>query len=173
MRWLVAVAVIVTIAAAIAVRVNYQPADPRNIGDAPGRACNLPPRTCTERCGELTEMPLVGVGYIDYRALEEWFPETSSSFIRRDLMMLVQYASAKVLCKASTWRTGHGAHIGLGDASQQDGDTPGMVFGLPQHPRNSHVDGLSLDIAYYQRQTPDNEPRPVCTHVDSEGEDQY
>jgi hypothetical protein len=118
-------------------------------------------------------MPLVGFGYVDYRATEEMIEATSTSFIRRDLMMVVQYAAAKVACKAATWNTGHGSPIGLGDMSEHDGSTPGMVWGAPRHPRNTHVGGVAIDIAYYQRDTPDNEPRAVCPHTDARGKERW
>ena len=172
MRWSVVLATLVTVALALVVRCANRPPG-RNIGRGPGRACVLPPRSCVERCDELVEMPLVGLGYVDNRVTEEMIEATSTSFIRRDLMMLVQYAAAKVACKAATWNTGHGAPIGLGDMSERDGSTPGMVWGQPRHPWNTHVGGLAIDIAYYQRDTPDNEPRPVCPHMDTRGKERW
>ena len=164
MRWHVTAAAGVTCALAIALHVAGRPPG-RNVGRGPGIACVLPPRTCAERCDELVEMPLVGFGYVDVRVAEESLPATSTSYLRRDLMMLVQYAAAKVACKAATWNTGIGGPIALGDMSERDGSTPGTLWGMPRHPPNTHVDGLALDIAYFQRDTPDNHMRPICPHV--------
>jgi hypothetical protein len=161
MRWHVATATFVTIVLAI---VMHRAGPAYDIGDGPGPACALPEWRCTASCDELVEMPLGGVGYLDRRIEEETIPETSTSFVRRDLMMLVHYAAAKVACKARDWKTGNGGPIVLADGSEIDGATPGTVWGLPRHPARSHVDGLAIDIAYYQRQTVDNSLRPVCPH---------
>jgi hypothetical protein len=163
MLWHLATAAVTTIGLAIVVhRAGRAPA--YSVGDGPGPACVLPERRCTTACDELDEMPLGGVGYLDRRIEEETIPETSTSFVRRDLMMLVHYAAAKVACKARDWKTGNGGPIVLGDGSEIDGSTPGSVWGMPRHPAHSHVDGLAIDIAYYQRGTVDNSLRPVCPH---------
>ena len=168
MRWLVAIAAIVTCALAITMHIAGR-APSQNVGRGPGRTCVLPPRTCTERCDELVEMPLVGIGYFDAREREELIEATSTSFLRRDLKMVIEYAAAKVLCKSSTWNTGIGGPIALGDMSQQDGATPGTLWGQARHPRNTHVDGLALDIAYFQRDTPNNRQRAICPHTARKG----
>jgi hypothetical protein len=172
MRWHVVAAVVVTAAVAFVHHCARRPAG-RNIGRGPGPACTLPPRTCVERCDELVEMPASGPGYFDHVVVEESIPETSTSFIRRDLMMLVQYAAAKVACKAAAWNTGIGGPIALGDMSHRDGSTPGEVWGMPRHPASSHVDGLAIDIAYYQRNTPNNNQRAICPHVDATGKERW
>jgi hypothetical protein len=119
-------------------------------------ACELPERDCVEGCDELVRLPAVGPGYIDDFVLWEDSPELSTSYLRRDLMMLVTYAAAKVACEME------GNPIGLGDASDVDGNTPGTTYGRPRHPRTTHENGYDIDIAYYQRGTPNNRIRAVC-----------
>src|SRR5512144_2152247 len=98
MRWHVAIATAVTAGAAIGVCVTDRPSPPR-MGAGPGPPCELPPRTCDRAavdCSELVEIPMVGSGYVDIRLDGEQSPATSTSYLRRDLMMLVRYAAAKV-----------------------------------------------------------------------------
>ncbi len=140
----------------------------------PGRpaACELPPRDCVgDDCGDLVQMlPAVGPGYVDDFEIYEDSSVWSTSYLRRELMMLVKYAAARVACDAAEWRTGNGAPIGLGDGSDVDGNTPGTAYGKPRHPRTTHEHGYDIDIAYYQR-AKDNRIQPVCPTGD--GVDAY
>jgi hypothetical protein len=126
-------------------------------------ACALPPRDCdgsAAYCGDLVWFaPARGPGYEDVPLDDEVAVPDSTSYARRDLMMLIKYAAAKVACL----RGGH--PIALGDISDRDGQTPGAVYGMPRHPRGTHVAGRDIDLAYYQRDTPDNHLRPICPHV--------
>jgi hypothetical protein len=175
MQWHVAIAAVVTASVATAVKIVERPPNVR-IGYGPGPACVLPPRACDgspEYCAELVEIPMVGSGYVDVRLDGEQIAEISSSYLRRDLMMLVRYAAAKVACKAEDWTIGNGGAIALGDASERDGSTPGTWRGSPRHPPNTHVDGSAIDIAYFQRGTIDNQLRPICRHRSRSGADMY
>lgn len=103
-------------------------------------------------------MPLAGPGYTDVRNEPESISATSMRYLRRDLMMLVQYGAAKVACKAERWNTGNGGPIVVGDMSEADGSTPGMLWGRPRHPAFSHVDGLAA-----HRRTSMRGGRPCCS----------
>ncbi|HEY4055690.1 MAG TPA: hypothetical protein VGM39_03750 [Kofleriaceae bacterium] len=137
---------------------------------------SLPPRDCIAgpiACAELIEIPPRGYGYIDQRLEDEVTRSDSTSFARRDLVMLVRYAAAKVARDASAWRTGNGGDLVLGDASEADGATPGTHLGRIRHPLHTHEDGRDIDIAYYQRNTRDNALRPVCRHWESVDDSDY
>jgi hypothetical protein len=136
------------------------------LGRGPGRICALPNVCVGEKCDELVEMPLAGPGYVDVRLDTEQTPDSSTSYLRRDLQTLVRYAAAKVACKTVDWPTGNGGEIALGDMSERDGSTPGTRAGSPRHPKNTHVGGRDIDIAYFQRDTLDNQLRPICKHQD-------
>jgi hypothetical protein len=166
MRWLLAVAAIATFVVAMIVRVVPPPRRPRpSLGHGPGPTCDLPPRVCSGvDCELLVEMPLFGPGYVDVQLDSEQTPETSTSYLRREVMMLVRYAAAKTECKTRDWLTGNGGEIGLGDMSERDGATPGTRAGNPRHPSHTHVGGRDIDIAYFQRDTLDNQLRPICRH---------
>lgn len=130
-------------------------------------ACELPPRDCVEGCDELVQLlPAMGPGYHDDVIYWEDSSISSTSYMRRELMMLVKYAAARVACDAADW-PGNGGTLGLGDASDVDGNTPGTAYGHPRHPKRTHEGGYDIDIAYYQRGTKDNGVRPVCP-TDSE-----
>lgn len=126
----------------------------------PQRACEPPPRDCVgaaSYCGALVWFaPARGLGYDvdDAAALPD-----STSYIRRDLMMLVKYGAAKVACETG------GHPLGLGDMSDRDGATPGTAYGAPHHPRGTHEAGRDIDLGYYQRDTPDNRIRAICPHA--------
>jgi hypothetical protein len=133
-------------------------------GPGPGPECDLPPARCEgARCAELIRFtPAVGPGYEDYPYEGETWDDQYASYIRRDLMVAIQYAAAKVACKSSDWRFGNGGPIVLLDMSEQDGAIPGTSRGAPGHPPLSHLGGRDIDLAYYQVNTPDNRVRPVC-----------
>lgn len=124
-------------------------------------------------CGELVQFnPSRARGYWDYPLNGETEGNQYRSWVRRDVMMLVQYATAMVACQAGGWTFGNGGLLGLGDMSEANGAIPGTSIGSPGHPAGTHVNGHDMDIAYYQVSTSDNRLRAVCEHVAS-GEDVY
>lgn len=140
-------------------------------GDAPGLSCDdLPPLYCiggSDYCSELVQFdPSIGEGYIDYPMNGEAWDDQFRSYIRRDLMMLIDYATAKVACKADDWEYGNYAPLGLIDMSEEDGSIPGTSIGYPGHPPGTHEDGKDIDTAYYQLYTDDNMGRVVGLHYD-------
>jgi len=123
-------------------------------------------------CGEVIAFePDVGDGWWDYALNGETNANQYRSYIRRDVMQLVQHATSVVACKGDGW-AGNGGNLGLGDMSEANGDIPGTSVGQPGHPEGTHVDGHDMDIAYYQVGTVDNKLRAVCEHVTG-GQDQY
>lgn len=125
-----------------------------------------------EHCSEVVQFePITGEGWWNYPLNGETSANQYRSYIRRDTMQLIKYASAKVACKAADW-PGNGGLLGLGDMSEANGDIPGTSVGSPGHPQGTHVDGFDMDIAYYQQNTADNKLRPVCDHIDG-GQDTY
>ena len=119
-------------------------------GDAPGPQCdNLPPLHCiggSEYCSELVQFdPAVGEGYVDFPMNGESWEDQFRSFVRRDLMMLISYASAKVACKSADWNYGNFAPLGLVDMSEADGSIPGTSVGYPGPPEGTHEDGKDID----------------------------
>jgi hypothetical protein len=123
-------------------------------------------------CGQIIAFePDMGTGYWDYNINGEGNSEYRS-YIRRDVMMMVQYAAWMVDCLGNNW-TGFGNQqpLGLGDMSESNGAIPGTSIGQPGHPAGTHVNGRDMDIAYYQLNAPDNTLRPICDHV-SGGQDQ-
>jgi len=134
-------------------------------------ACDdFPPMLCEgtgEYCGELLPFePTEGPGYENYPINGETSENQYRSYVRRDLMMLIKYAAAKVACEAADWTFGNGGPIGLGDMSEADGAIPGTSIGNPAHPAGSHIDGLDIDVAYFQTDTVDNKLRAICTVED-------
>ncbi len=128
--------------------------------------CELPPRDCDgPACAALGPFaPAAGPGYEDVPLEDESSPARSTSYLRRDLMMLVQYATAKVACVASGW-PGRGGPLALGDMSDRAGRIPGAARGALRHPPGTHERGLDIDLAYYQRGTPDHNLRAICPHT--------
>ena len=131
-----------------------------------GPTCDeLPPLSCTggvDYCTELIPFePDEGPGYWDYPIPGETADQQSYSYLRRDAVMLIKYAAAKVACKTADWDYGNLAPLGLGDMSEADGSTPGTNIGNLRHPPGSHVNGNDIDIAYYQLFSPDNLLRSV------------
>ena len=142
-------------------------------GPGPGPTCNnLPERDCTgsaSYCGELITMdPRTTAHYDDYPLNGETSSNQYRSFLRRDLSMLLDYATAKVLCKAANWDPtfGNGGPLGFGDMSEANGEIPGTSINSPGHPAGTHVNGFDIDLGYYQVNTADNKLRPVCQHQD-------
>lgn len=118
--------------------------------------CNdLPPRDCGEDdtvCSELVKFdPAMGPGYIDYPVNRETWDDQYRSYLRRDLQLLIQYASARVACETDGWDYWPFMVAGLGDMSEADGSTPGTSTGHPDHPLGTHEDGNDIDVAYFQK----------------------
>ncbi|MBI5481974.1 MAG: hypothetical protein HY906_24175 [Deltaproteobacteria bacterium] len=157
---------------------------PVNPGTGPGPvpttppAClsSLPPRDCTGTsayCSQLiTFDPRTNTSWDDYAINGETSSNQYRSYLRRDLVMLIQYATAKVACLASGWTTGTGGALGLGDMSESNGAIPGTSVGSPGHPAGTHTNGVDIDVGYYQKNTSDNRLREICTHTTS-GVEQY
>ncbi len=147
-----------------------QPGDP---GPGPGPACmGLPARDCTTGCGTLVSFsPRTNAAWDDYPINGETAANQYRSFLRKDLMMLVSYATSVTACKAAGWG-GNGGALGLGDMSEANGAIPGTSIGSPGHPSGTHTNGYDIDLAYYQTGTADNRLRPVCPHI-SGGMDAY
>jgi hypothetical protein len=116
--------------------------------------------------------PSTTLHYDDYPINGESAANQYRSWIRRDLAMLLDYATAKTLCKTEGWQTGIGGALGFGDMSEQNGAIPGTSIGQPAHPANTHTNGHDIDLAYYQVGQPDNRLRAICEHT-SGGVDQY
>jgi len=143
----------------------------------PGVVCDLPPMLCDgdeSYCGELIQFdppndpddagydPMLG--YIDYPENGETWDDQYRSWLRRDVVMMVQYAAAKTACYTDGWEFGNGDPIGLIDMSEEDGSIPGTSVGNPGHPAGTHTNGRDIDIAYYQASTPNNAARPICDY---------
>ncbi|MBX3273444.1 MAG: hypothetical protein KF729_24485 [Sandaracinaceae bacterium] len=132
----------------------------------------VPDWRCTSDCARLVYFdPRRASGYWDYPLNGETEADQYRSWVRRDVMMLVRYATAMVACQSTGW-AGNGGDLGLGDMSEQNGAIPGTREGSPGHPAGTHVNGHDMDIAYYQTGTSDNRLRSVCPHT-SGGRDQY
>ncbi len=136
----------------------------------PPECDDLPEIECdgtSRHCSELIQFdPTEGRGYVDYPENGETWNDQYRSWLRRDFVLLVQYAAAYVDCKLGDWDWGNGGPIGLIDMSEENGDIPGTRDGQPGHPQNTHEDGRDIDIAYFQVDTEDNAARPVCDHYE-------
>jgi hypothetical protein len=146
-------------------------------GPGPGPTCTgLPARDCTgtaSYCGALVSFdPRTTAHYDDYPINGETAGNQYRSYLRRDLKMLLDHATAKVLCKTADWEFGNGGALGFGDMSEANGAIPGTSIGSPGHPDNTHENGFDIDLAYYQAGTANNRLRPICNHI-SGGQDQY
>ncbi len=140
---------------------------PEPVPDRPG--CALPPRDCVgPACATLEPfLPAAGPGYEDVPLADERARATSTTYVRRDLMMLVKYATAVVACVGRAWPGLGDAPLALGDGSERAGTIPGTRQGRPRHPPGTHVAGRDLDLAYYQRDQPDHHLRSICPHVEA------
>ena len=136
--------------------------------------CDLPPIKCegtSAYCGELIQFdPAEGYGYIDYPENGETWENQYRSWLRRDVVMGIQYAAAKVACLAEDWEFGNGGPVGLIDMSEENGDIPGTSIGSPGHPSGTHTDGFDIDVSYYQVNTANNAARPICDHYEGGAE---
>jgi hypothetical protein len=142
-----------------------------SIDPGPGPACDsLPPLYCTgsaEYCSELVSFdPTITAAYADYPINGETWDNQYRSYLRRDLMQLISYATAKLQCKTAGWDFGSHNPLGLIDMSESDGAIPGTSTGSPGHPVGTHTDGRDIDVAYYQFFRPLNHAWPVCDHYD-------
>jgi hypothetical protein len=145
-------------------------------GMGPGPTCSsLPTRDCTTGTSDCATLgafsPRVTAHYDDYPLNGETTTDQYRSYARKDLRMLISYATAFTLCKSAGW-TGNGGAMGLGDMSEANGAIPGTRENDPGHPAGTHEDGYDMDIGYYQVGTADNRLRPICTHT-SGGQDAY
>jgi hypothetical protein len=144
-------------------------------GPGPGPTCTgLPVRDCTgTNCGQLiAHDPRTTAAWDDYPINGETAGNQYRSYDRRDLVMLVEYATSKTLCKTMAWTDGNGGPLGLGDMSEANGAIPGTSIGEPGHPAGTHTNGFDIDLGYYQSGTTDNRLRPICDHM-SGNVDQY
>lgn len=134
----------------------------------PGPTCSgLPTRDCTSGCSTLTTFnPRVTDYYDDYPINGEMSQNQYRSYARKDLVMLMSYATAYTECKSNGW-AGNGGALGLGDMSEADGAIPGASINQPGHPPGTHVNGYDIDIAYYQTGTANNRLREICTYANS------
>jgi hypothetical protein len=118
---------------------------------------NVPQLDCAgggAYCAELVPFePVAGPGYTNYPLLDETWDNQYRSYLRRDLMAMAKYASARVACGTESWGSFSSLPVGLGDMSEADGSIPGTSTGHPDHPQGTHRDGRDIDIAYYQRET--------------------
>ena len=145
-------------------------------GAGPGPTCSgLPARDCTGTdCGSLVAFnPRTNTAWDDYPINGETSTNQYRSYLRKDLMMLVGWATSKTACKTAAWTTGNGGPLGLGDMSEANGAIPGTAVGSPGHPQGTHTNGYDIDLAYYQLGTADNRLRAICTHTNSSGQDVY
>ncbi len=151
-------------------------------GEPPG-----PSATCTPGAGGIPNWqcagtdcdaieafePVDGPGYEVYPMNGETETNRYRSYLRRDVRMLVQYATAMVDCQAAGWTDGNGGPLGLGDMSEADGAIPGTSLGMPGSPPGTHVNGLDIDTGYYQSGTANNRLGTICDHTDASGAEQY
>jgi hypothetical protein len=142
------------------------------LSDGPGPDCDdLPSLYCmgsAEYCSELVPFELaIDTAYINYPFMFESWENQFRSYLRRDLMPLIKYASSKLQCKTGEWDFGNFAPLGLADMSEADGSIPGTSIGMPDHPPGTHVNGRDIDVAYYQLYSPDNLLRAVCDHYEN------
>lgn len=137
-------------------------------GPGPGPTCtNLPARDCVgTTCGSLvTFSPRTNAAWDDYAINGETTANQYRSFLRKDLMQLVSYATSLTACKTAAWTTGNGGALGLGDMSEANGAIPGTSINSPGHPAGTHTNGFDIDLGYYQTNTVDNRLRPICAHT--------
>lgn len=134
---------------------------------------NLPSLECNGDDAYCTEIvpfePTNGPGYINYPVNGETWDEQYRSYLRRDLMMVIKYASAKVMCMSEGWDYHQFEILGLGDMSEMDGAIPGTSEGNPGHPLGTHQDGNDIDVAYYQMDIQSAWPKLRNDEVENEG----
>ena len=152
--------------------INWQLTKYRTVPPRPDLPDPLPPLFCpgsAEHSSQLVSFePVEGQGYLDYPVGDETWDNQYRSYLRRDLMYLIKYATAKVAQKTATWDYGNGEPLGLSDMSEANGAIPGTSAGSPAHPEGTHTDGCDIDTAYYQLYAPDNLLRAICDYTDGE-----
>jgi len=152
--------------------IDWQLTKYRTVPPRPDLPDPFPPLFCpgsAEYSSQLVSFePVEGQGYLDYPVGDETWDNQYRSYLRRDLMYLVKYATAKVAQKTATWDYGNGEPLGLGDMSEANGAIPGTSNGSPDHPEGTHTDGCDIDTAYYQLYAPDNLLRAICDYSDGE-----
>jgi hypothetical protein len=152
--------------------IDWQLTKYRTVPPRPDLLDPLPPLFCpgsAEYSSQLVSFePVEGQGYLDYPVGDETWDNQYHSYLRRDLMYLIKYATAKVARKTATWDYGNVEPLGLGDMSEANGAIPGTSTGFPQHPEGTHTDGCDIDTAYYQLYAPDNLLRAICDYTDGE-----
>ncbi len=116
--------------------------------DLPAYDCGEDDKTCSE---PVFFEPTSGTGYINYPINGESWEDQYRSYLRRDLRLLIEYASARVACETEHWDYNPFEPVGLGDMSEADGSIPGTSTGHPGHPMGTHEDGNDIDVAYFQR----------------------
>jgi hypothetical protein len=107
---------------------------------------------CDASCNDLMLFPQAfdeDDGYV----LTQW---TQYSHTRRAVAARIQ-ATTRAVAEGYTGT----APLGLGDMSQHDADTPGLLEGVLRHPAGTHQDGNDIDVAYYQTGG-NNLGRAVC-----------
>ena len=114
-----------------------------------------------------------GRGWDNYPINGETETNQYRSWSRHDLQLLLKWSAAYVECRAKTWKTGTGGDMALGDMSEQNGAIPGTSIGSPGHPAGTHVNGYDTDIGYFQKDTKNNQLRPICPHNKPDGTDAY
>jgi hypothetical protein len=107
---------------------------------------------CERGCNDLMLFPQA-FDYSDGYVVTQW---THYSHTRRSVASRIQ-ATTRAVSEAypST------APLGLGDMSQPDTDTPGLLEGVLRHPEGTHQHGNDIEVAYYQT-GPNNLGREVC-----------
>ncbi len=107
---------------------------------------------CTQGCNELLLFPQahdLSDGYV----VTQW---TQYSHVRRAVAYSIQKATAAVVQQMPNT-----SPLGLGDMSQYDAETPGLMEEVLRHAAGSHTHGNHIDVAYYQH-SGDNLGRAVC-----------
>lgn len=125
----------------------------------PNPTCPVPPRLeCSDDqdfCNTLVPFePIEGSGYVNYPFNGETWDNQYRSYIRQDLKMLIQNATARVACETNNWNYLAFGPIALIDMSEEDGAIPGTSVGNPNHSPGTHVDGKDIDLAYFHVERP-------------------
>jgi hypothetical protein len=128
---------------------------------------------CTSDCSDILYfVPEEGLGYWNMPYYDETEGDQYSSYLRRDHIMLIKYAAARVACKSADWPWGfvpEDVPLGLYDMSESDGSIPGSSIGEPRYPSGSHEDGRDCDLSYYRiPPAPDNSTvQSICAVSDN------
>ena len=139
------------------------PADDDDSTPLPALLCEDAPAVCEAL---VPFEPDEGEGYFDQLLSGETAQDERYDYVRRDVMLALKYAAAKVARVAALWTPGNGLPLGIGHMSESDGRTPGSAAGQLLYPAGTHEGGLDVTVAYYQVGVPDNALRAVCPHDD-------